>query len=151
MNHRLPAESSELPLSEEKLLSRAEHRMAFGMLVLGVATTAFCWILAGWRWALSFAIGAILSALNFHWVKTTADSLADLATAPATPRKARSVRPGRLVVRLVLRYALIGLAGYGILKSPFFSLGAFFLGLFLFLGGILVEMTYEIYCAFRKA
>ena len=52
-------------------------------------------------------------------------------------------------MRFVLRYALIGLVGYAIFKSSFVSLGAFFLGLFLFIAAILAEVAYEIYRALR--
>ena len=56
-----------------------------------------------------------------------------------------------MVLRVMLRYALIGVIGYVIFKSSFVSLSAFFIGLFLFLGAILIEMAYEVYSGFRGA
>jgi hypothetical protein len=68
-------------------------------------------------------------------------------TAPAT---AGDRRPGGVWGRFVFRYALIGLVGYAIFKSSLVSLGAFFLGLFLFIAAILAEIGYQVYCAFRS-
>jgi hypothetical protein len=82
-------------------------------------------------------------------------SVTDSATAAATaveegvPGQSAPRPAGAVWVRFVLRYALIGLVGYAIFKSSFVSLGAFFLGLFLFIAAILAEIVYEIYRAFR--
>lgn len=153
MSDSAQAEYSVIPPAEKKLLAGAERRMAAGMWVLGFAAAALCWLWQGWRTAGGFAVGAILSALNFHWMKTAVASLADLAAPPTAGSGGPVPRPNtaRVAIRLMLRYALIGVAGYAIFKSSFVSLGAFFLGLFLFLGAILVELAYEIYFAFRNA
>jgi len=69
------------------------------------------------------------------------------ASQPPPPRG----RGAGVAARFVLRYALIGLAGYAIFVSSLVSLGAFFLGLFLFIAAILAEVAYQIYGAFRRA
>jgi hypothetical protein len=53
------------------------------------------------------------------------------------------------VARFVLRYALIGVAGYAIFRSSTLSLEAFFAGLFIAIGAILAEAAYQIYRGFR--
>ena len=140
-------ELSEIPEPEKRLLAGAEQRISRGMWVLGVMGLLLCWLWYDWRWGAGFAIGAVLSALNFQWMKRAVWSLSEVAIAPDD--KKRAARAGGSVIRFVLRYALIGAAAYVIFKSSFVSLGAFFLGLFLFVGAILVEVAYEIYLGFR--
>jgi hypothetical protein len=55
-----------------------------------------------------------------------------------------------VAARFVLRYALIGAAGYAIYRSSALSMTAFFFGLFAALGAILIEMAYETIVAFRN-
>jgi len=58
------------------------------------------------------------------------------------------VRPHGAVAsafRIMLRYALIGAAGYAIFVSSLISLEAFFAGLFLFVGAVLLEVCYELW------
>ena len=139
-------ESNSIPAPEAELLAGTERRIHRAMVALGAAGTIVCLLWRGWGWGAGFAIGAVLSALNFRWMATAAHALGDAASsqiAPARPRRG-------VVARFVLRYALIGLAGYAIFKSSFISLGAFFLGLFLFIAAILAEICYQVYCAFRS-
>jgi len=168
-------ESQPIPAAEAELLAGTERRINRAMWALGAAGTMLCWLWRGWDWGTGFAIGAVLSALNFRWMKTGVQALADAALAPAAsptakpvslpggagpptdeasdPTAPATVRPRRaqgVWIRFVLRYALIGLVGYAIFKSSFVSLGAFFLGLFLFIAAILAEIGYQIYCAFRS-
>ena len=153
MQDEVVSESQPIPAAERELLAGVERRIARAMWALGVAGTILCWLWRGWEWGGGFAIGAGLSALNFRWMKNAAHALEEAAsgqaaseTAPPRPRGGS----GGAVARFVLRYALIGLAGYAIFKSSFVSLGAFFLGLFLFIAAILAEMAYQIGGAFRS-
>ncbi len=147
--------SSQIPAAEQALLAGAELRIAQGIWVLGIVGIGVCWLWGGWSWSAGFMVGAALSALNFHWMKGAVGTLADLASSQAVqeadgepPRKPETAP---VVIRFVLRFALIGIAGYVIFKSSFISLGAFFAGLFLFLAAILAEVAYQVYRAFRKS
>ena len=171
--------SQPIPAPEAELLAGTEQRIQRAMWALGAVGTALCWLWQGWGWGAGFAIGAVLSALNFRWMKTAVHVLAEAASsqppssplreapvpgsgaAPAGeslehPVRAASEDPparrssGGVPIRFLLRYALIGLVGYAIFKSLLISLGAFFLGLFLFIAAILAEIGYQIYCAFRN-
>ena len=167
-------ESQPIPPAELELLAGTEQRINRAMWALGAAGTLLCFLGGGWSWGTGFAVGAALSALNFRWMKTGVQALADAASlsdaSPAAepaslPGKAESSagesseqgipeaspppRPRAVWGRFVLRYALIGLVGYAIFKSSFVSLGAFFLGLFLLIAAILAEVAYEIYRALR--
>jgi len=174
MPEDVTTESQPIPAPEAELLAGTERRINKAMWALGAAGTILCGLWKGWGWAAGFAIGAVFSALNFRWMKLAVHAVADAASGspssaapgqtfvtdtasaavPATgegvSEQAASPRPsGAVWVRFVLRYALIGLVGYVIFKSSFVSLGAFFLGLFLFITAILAEITYQIYCAFE--
>ena len=168
-------ESQPVPAAELELLAGTEQRINKAMWVLGAAGTILCLLGGGWGWGAGFAAGAVLSALNFRWMKTGVQALADAAslsdashtaepaglpetaassaeesldqtTSVAASRRPRSRSVGG---RFVLRYALIGVVGYAIFRSSLVSLGAFFLGLFLFIAAILAEVAYEIYRALR--
>jgi hypothetical protein len=174
MPEDITTESQPLPASEAELLAGTEQRINRAMWALGAVGTVLCLVWRGWGWAAGFAIGALLSALNFRWMKSAAQAVADAATTPApsagpglasvsgnagaavpAAQEAASepsapTRPtGAVWLRFVFRYALIGLVGYAIFKSSFVSLGAFFLGLFLFIAAILAEVAYQVYRAFR--
>ncbi len=147
--------SSQIPAAEQALLAGAEQRIARGIWVLGIAGIGACWLWGGWSWGVGFTVGAALSALNFHWMKGAVGTLADLASSQAVQEAAgeppRKPETAPVVARVVLRFALIGIAGYVIFKSSFISLGAFFAGLFLFLAAILIEIIYQVYAAFRSS
>lgn len=145
-------ESGAIQPSEQELLLGAGRRIRFAMIVLGLIGCLACWIAGGWRIAGGFAIGAALSAFSFRSLTGAVTAVSRLAGPPqseVSDAASYAPNPVQLVIRLLLRYALIGVAGYAIFKSSFLSLGAFFLGLFLFLGAILGEVAYEIYSAFR--
>ena len=180
MPEEVQPEPTAIPARETELLAGTERRISRAMGVLGVAGTILCSAGGGVEWGAGFAIGAALSAVNFRWMKAAINALADAAAgqsarpaevqhiegggaesqgdagaeqvvpAAPEPRRARG-RGAGVAVRFVFRYALIGLAGYAIFISSLVSLGAFFLGLFLFIAAILAEVAYQIYGAFRSA
>ncbi len=147
--------SSQIPAAEQALLAGAEQRIGRGIWILGIAGIGACWLWGGWSWGVGFTVGAALSALNFHWMKGAVGTLADLASSQAVQEAAgeppRKPETAPVVIRFVLRFALIGIAGYVIFKSSFISLGAFFAGLFLFLAAILAEVAYQVFAAFRRS
>lgn len=148
-------ESSPLPAEDEAFLAGSGRRMYRDMWVLAIVGVAACWLWRGWRWAGGFGAGAALSALNFHWLHRAVASVTNMFQTDPTkaPQSHKPAAPGPVgsAFRIALRYALIGVAAYAIFKSSFVSLDAFFIGLFLFLGAVLVEAVYEIYCGFRSA
>jgi len=143
-------EPQTIPAPEAELLAGTERRIHRAMVALGAAGTILCWLWRGWGWGAGFAIGAVLSALNFRWMTTAVHALADAASGQTAASAKPLRRSAGVWVRFLFRYALIGLAGYAIFKSSFISLEAFFLGLFLFIAAILAEICYQVYCAFRS-
>jgi hypothetical protein len=147
--------------SDEQFVDRALRRMYGWMAACAVLAALVLLIWKGAWHAGGFAIGAVLSILNFHWLKSAVDGLAAHAASQraaggpgsAAVSAANGVRAGRprsqvrvrrLVAKWLLRYALIVAAGYVILKSSVVSLWAFLGGLFVFVAGVLAEMIYEL-------
>jgi hypothetical protein len=112
------------------------------MLVLGALFTGAAWVRFGGRAALGFLLGAVISYLNFQWLKSVVSGLADKVTNTGKPQSGKGI-----VVRFLLRYALLGVAAYAILTSFPASLWGLFAGLFLPVGAIACEAVYELYAA----
>ena len=128
----------------ESFYSSALPRIRNFMLVLGPLLAAAAWARFGIRAALGFLLGAVISYLNFHWLKSGVSGLADRVTNTGKQQSGKGI-----VARFLLRYALLGLAAYAILTSFPASLGGLFAGLFLPVGAIICEAGYELYAAFR--
>lgn len=95
-----------------------------------------CFALEGWRLAAGFLLGGLASYLNFLWLKRTVDSLGG-AAASKPPRAS-------VAVFLGLRYLLLGLGGYAILKFSEISLNAALVGLFAPAAAVILEILGEL-------
>ena len=108
-------------------------RFTLGLIVLGAAV----WLgVAGWRGGSGFLLGGLISYLNFRWLKRTVDSLGQAPGAKA-PRAS-------IAVFLGLRYLLLGLGGYAIVKYSEISLTAALVGLFVPTGAVILEILIEL-------
>src|SRR5262245_29368297 len=104
--------------------------------IAGTAAAAFAFHPA---MALGFFVGGVIAILNFHWLKRTIEAMGG-----RLPSSSRGAAWG-IVLRFLLRYALIAVGAYVILKSTTNSLYGFFAGLAVPAGAILIEALYEIY------
>lgn len=120
--------------SEAAHFDRAIERIRRAMLWLSVAGTlaAFGW--KGWAWALGFLAGAAVSLLNFRWLHQL---VAALGEGAPRPRK-------RLILFLSLRYLLLGLGGYVIVKISGLNLAAGLIGLLVAAAAVIFEIIYEL-------
>jgi hypothetical protein len=117
----------------------ALHRIYLWIAGLAAAGTLAALVWRGWPDAVSFAIGSGVAAINFHWIKGAADTMA------AKFSERPDAQPPRLVAaKFVLRYAVLGLAGYAIFKYLRVSLPGFLAGLLVVAAAIMAEMVYEI-------
>ena len=120
-------------------IDAAFRRMDRVMGALGAAGTVAAFVWLGWRGAVAFGFGAAASILNFKWLKGGVDALAaKFSSQPAAEP------PKRVAVKFVLRYALLGLTGYGIFTVLRGSMPAFLGGLFVSVAAILAEMIWEL-------
>ena len=85
---------------------------------------------------MGFLLGALISYLNFRWLKRTVDALGDLSGGKP-PR-------ARVAVFLGLRYLLLGLGAYAILRFSEISLTAALVGLFVPTLAVILEILFEL-------
>ncbi len=117
--------------------SRATERLGWWMLSLAFLGTGGAGFLGGWRWAAGFLIGALASYWNFRALKKIVDRLAVSASAGAPPRKGG-------IIRVLLRFLLLGLGAFAILNYSEVSVTAALIGLFVSAAAVLVEMLLEL-------
>jgi len=110
------------------------------MIVLALVFCAVAWLRYGGRIALGFACGCAIAYLNFHWLERVVTTLADRITTTGRTQSSKGV-----VLRFLLRYALMGLGGYAIFSVSPASLYGLFAGLFLPVAAIACEAVYEAY------
>ncbi len=105
--------------------------------------------IVGWRWGLAelvgFLIGASLSYLNFLWLSRGVEAISERITEQGRQEKGATV-----VVKAILRYALVGVAGYAIFKGSNYAFYAFFAGLCLPVAAMLCEAAFELFISLRK-
>ena len=125
---------------EEDFYSRALGRISKFMLVLAALALVTAFSCFGWRIGAGFLAGAAISCLNFHWLKQTVASIAELTIRSGRARSGRGV-----VARFLLRYFLMASIAFAILTVSRESLYGLFAGLFLPVSAILCEAAYEAY------
>ena len=92
--------------------------------------------IAGWRGGVGFLLGGAIAYLNFRWLKKTVYALGE--TAAGKPPRAR------VAVFLGLRYLILGLTAYAILRFSEISLTACLVGLFVPTAAVILEILFEL-------
>ncbi len=129
----------------DEFYAGALDRIRWLMVALGLCLTLAAWLGFGSRAAMGFLLGAVISYLNFHWLKSGVSGLADKVTNTGKRQSGKGI-----IAKFLLRYALLGLAAYAILTSFPASLRGLFAGLFLPVGAIACEAVYEGYAALTR-
>jgi len=129
----------------ESFFSGALDRIRRITVVLGVASTVAVWVVFGWHLGAPYALGCVISYVNFHWLKRAVNTVADRAT-----RTGQAGSSTGIVVRFMLRYGFIAIACYAILISSKSSVYGLLGGLFLTIAAILCEAAYEAVVALRR-
>jgi hypothetical protein len=121
---------------DEARIDRAIHRMLRWVVALSVIGTAAASIYGGWRWGFGFLAGAVASYWNFRGIIGIADRLVQAAQKNAP-------RP-RAGYRVVLRFLVLGIAAFVILKYSELNLTAAFAGLFVSVAAVILELLFEL-------
>ena len=129
----------------ETIYSGALDRIRRVMLALAVLFTVGAWWRFGWRIALGMACGCAVAYLNFHWLKSGVEGLADRIVQAGKSQSGKGI-----VFRFLVRYVLMGLVAYGILSVSPASLYGLLAGLFLPVAAIACEAAYEAYVALAR-
>jgi hypothetical protein len=134
--------STDEPVSDV-FFAGAYGRIARVMLALAVLAAPLLAATLGWRFALGFAAGAMIGAANFYWLKSGVDSLADVVA-----RTGKRSTAG-IVAKSLLRYGLLAIIVYVILRGSGQGIYGFFAGLFVPVAAMVCEGAYEAWSTLR--
>lgn len=115
------------------------------MLVLGPALALGALLVFPWRVAAGFLVGSAVSYMNFVWLKRAVIGLLDRVAGGGAPQSGWSI-----VLRLLARYAVIGVLAYVIFIRSDASLYGFLAGLFLPVAAMMCEAACEGWMALRR-
>lgn len=128
---------------DESFYAAAERRIEHFTLAIGaiasIATGTFWNLKAG----AGVAAGALLSWINYRWLKQGINALARLSTEQAGAEKPRV--PASVYLKFLGRYALLIVAAYAILRCFSLPAPSFMAGLFAVVAAVLVEMTVQLF------
>jgi uncharacterized membrane protein len=131
--------------NDEKFYASAYSRMTRCMLVALIVAAPLLFWRWGWRLTGGFLLGGFLALLNFRWLERTVYGISEIILQ--NPDRPPS---GRVVRRFLLRYALIAIGAYVILKSLDTAVYGFFAGLTLSVIGVFCEAVYELFTTVRS-
>ena len=141
----LPVENAEegnteylpAPAVEDPFSAGALRRIVWVMAASLIVLTPLAYLKFGRKPAASFFVGSVLAIFNFAMLRKVVANIAD-QTIPI--RRARRV----VVLRSLLRYGLVAVAFYAILRGSAVNLYGFIAGLSLPVFAIFVEAGYEL-------
>ncbi|MFB3829413.1 MAG: ATP synthase subunit I [Bryobacteraceae bacterium] len=121
-------------MTDPEFFDRATRRIERWITAFAVAGAAVAFLWRGWPAAGGFALGAAISWLNYRWMKRLVDSLG------GGPSRSRA----RVAVLFGLRYLILALGVYAILRFLAMSLPALFAGIFVAVAAVLAEIVFEL-------
>jgi hypothetical protein len=128
---------------------RAQRRVEYLTLALGVAAAFAALALHGWPVALGVALGATVAWLNFRWLRRFVRWVARIALAQVGEEKPKM--PRRVFWLMIGRYALLGLALYVMLLRFYWPVLAFLFGFFALFAAVLLELIGELVMTARRS
>ena len=135
----------EIPPRSEQFFSAAIPRMKRFVLIAGANFTAVAAWQFGWKSALGFAAGAVISYFSFDSLNRAVQALAGRIVDSH-----RSERGFSLVAGFFARYLLAGAVGYVIFTSSSQAFRGFSFGLCTPVAALLTEAGFEAYSALRR-
>ncbi len=135
----------EFSVDELSIYERIIPRVLRNMLVVSVLLLGPVFWFYGWAGSIGFAFGAAVSYVNFRSLTRGVEGLADRIVNRSSREKG-----GRIVLRFVVRYGLVGAAAYAIFKGSVLAFRGFLWGLCLPVAAMMIEAAWEAYAAFRK-
>ena len=128
---------------DDGFYSAAERRIEYFALGIGIAGAAISGFRWGGRAAAGFAAGAVLSWINYRWMKQGVGTLARLSVAQAGSPRAQV--PVSVYFKFIGRYVLLIVAGYAILRSFKPPAASLLAGFFTIIAAVLVEMVGQLF------
>jgi hypothetical protein len=121
---------------DELDFERATRRIARFLAWVAVAGTAVSGAAGGWKWAAGFLAGAVAAWFNFRWLKRLVGALGGAARYSS--------------FRLALRYFLLGVCGYVIVRFSSIPAAAMVAGMFVLIAAIFIEILFELVYARKR-
>ena len=121
-----------IPNDDEAFLERAVARITKAMFLFAAAGVIVALLWRGLAWGAGFALGSVVSWLNFRWLKQLVYTLGSNRARPKT------------AVKLGFRYLLLGGGAYVILKYSSVNQLAALAGLFVSVAAVIVEILFEL-------
>jgi ATP synthase I chain len=128
---------------DEEFYRAAERRIEWLIAGIGAIATAATWFGWGGSAASGVAAGAILSWVNYRWMKQGVDTLARLSTAQAGTQRVQV--PVSVYMKFLGRYALLIVAAYAILRAFRPPVASLLAGFFSVIAAVLVEMVGQLF------
>ena len=129
----------------EAFLDKALPRIRRFMCVLGVAGILFSLVFFRWPATAGFIVGGTISYINQHWLEQAIEALGERITAQKSKE-----RGGLIVVRAMLRYALIAAGAYVIFNVSLVALYGFLAGVCLPIAAVACEVAAELFITLRR-
>lgn len=143
-----PQPDSEISAADLRLQTfneRALPRMFRTLWIAGLVLLAPAFWIYGWVGATGFAAGAVVSALNFRALERSVEALGERIVNQQSRE-----RGGRIVLRFLLRYALVAIVAYVIFRGSALAFRGFLWGLCLPVAAMMIEAGIEAFAAFRR-
>ena len=129
-------------MAAEAFGSATLRRIEWLTLALGGAGAVWASLRWGWRGGVALALGALLSWINFRWLKAGVHAFGRAAEAQAGSPDVRV--PPIAYVKFIGRFALLLGAVYVILTHSSLPAVPVFAGLFASAAGVVVGLIYEL-------
>ena len=120
---------------DELSYDRAAPRIGKILAAIAAVGTIVALAWGGLRLGFGFAVGALISGLNYLWLRRLVESLGG------------GGQPRRRGIFLGFRYLLLGGVAYAIVKLTPISLKAIFAGVFVLTAAVFIEVALEIFYA----
>jgi len=132
-------------LEERSIFEHIIPRLLRNILVVSIVFAAPVFRVYSWAGAIGFACGSAVSYVNFRALTRGIEGLADRVVNRNSREKG-----GRIILRFLVRYGLVGAAAYAIFKGSSLAFYGFLWGLCVPAAALMVEAAWEGYLAFRR-
>jgi ATP synthase I chain len=134
-----------LPIDDRTMYERIVPRLLRNMLVASILLLGPAFWFYRWAGAIGFAFGAVVSYVNFRSLTRGVEALTERVVDHGSREKG-----GRIVLRFVVRYGLVGAAAYAIFKGSTLAFRGFLWGLCVPVAALMAEAVWEGYTEFRR-
>ncbi len=130
---------------EKESFERITPRLLKSIAILSFVFLCPAFFFYGWLGAIGFILGAGLSFINFRFLSQGVEGLAARVVDQQSSEKG-----GRIIMRFVLRYLLVGVIAYAIFRGSTQAFRGFLWGLCVPAGSLMVEAVWQGFKGFRN-